>query len=187
MMLLSCATAVGFGEECQFPTDNPIQDLAAGETFQTQIMDHNRVYTYSDNFGSCHGCVKSVKFCYRLGNAASEELMTIDIRNAGNSKALYRVIVNPINDRASCPERYSLGHDICCIEHTLTESFTAQSPQWHYALKINNPPSSLLRHQTDTVTGEQVDHNGTPISDPVYKPLFYFIFDPSDSKFTTFE
>ena len=185
LMIISRSTAVGFGEICQFPTNNPIQDLEAGETFQTQILDHNRVYTYSDNFGSCHGCVKSIKFCYRpSSNVESKELMTIELRNIGNNPTdTYTVFVNTTQDRANCQERYSLHFTDCCVEQILTEPLAVINPQWHYALKIYNPFSSLLRHQTETVNGQQNDIvDGAPTQFPSYKPLFYFVIDPSDSK-----
>ena len=185
LMIISRSTAVGFGETCQFPTNNPIQDLEAGETFQTQIMDHNRLYTYTDNFGSCHGCVRSIKFCYRPSNVESEELMTIELRNNGNSSTgTHTVFVNSAQDRANCPERYSLHFTDCCVEQILTEPLAVTNPQWYYALRIYNPMSALLRHQTETVNGQQNDIvDGSLIQSPMYKPLFYFFIDPSsDSK-----
>ena len=57
--------AIAVGEHCQFLDDNPIQDLESEETIQTQVMNHNLVHVYTDNFGDCHGCVRSIKFCYR--------------------------------------------------------------------------------------------------------------------------
>ena len=37
--------AIAVGEQCEFPDDNPIQDLESEETIQTQVMNHNLVYT----------------------------------------------------------------------------------------------------------------------------------------------
>ena len=180
-MVAAClfsAVAV-LGEICQFPPDHPVQDLESGEAVQTQILDHSRVYIYSDTFGSCHGCVRSVKFCYRLGSLESEDLMTIEIGNG--PRATHTVTVNSTRD-SNCGARYSLDFAECCVEQMLTESFVVQSPDWNYALKIFNPTSSLLRHLTETVNGQQKDLNGVPNEAPLYNPLFYFTIDTSDGR-----
>ena len=181
-MVVAClfsAVAV-LGEICQFPPDHPVQDLESGETVQTQILDHSRVYIYNDTFGNCHGCVRSVRFCYRLGSTESEGLMTIEIGNG--PRATHTVTVNSTHDRANCGARYSLDFAECCVEQMLTESFVVQSPDWNYALRIFNPSSSLLRHLTETVHGQQKDLNGVPNEDPLYNPLFYFTIDTSDGR-----
>ena len=171
------------GEVCEFPTDHPIQDLESGQTFQTEFMNNNLVYVYTDNFGACRGCVRSIKFCYRPGSGQSEELMTIEIRNNGNNVvASYTVTVNADNDRTNCTERYSLINTDCCVEQMLTEPLVISNPTWHYDLRIANPTSFLLRHQTETVNGHLEILDGHSLSGSVYKPLFYFIIDPSDGR-----
>ena len=170
------------GEQCEFPDNNPIQDLESGVTFQTEVMGNNVVYVYTDNFGDCRGCVRSIRFCYRPASQ-SEDLVTIEIRNNENNLvASYTVTVNANNDRTNCAERYSLLHTDCCVEQMLTEPLVVSSPQWHYGLRIANPISHLLRHQTETVNGYLETLDGQSIAGSVYKPLFYFIIDPSDSR-----
>ena len=60
-----CSAVVVSGELCEFPSDHPIQDLESGGTVPVQLMDNNRVHIYTDWFDSCHGCVRSLRFCYR--------------------------------------------------------------------------------------------------------------------------
>ena len=183
---VSRTAAIAVGELCQFPTGHPIQDLESGETVQTQIMDNSRIYIYTDNFDNCNGCVRSIKFCYRPGSVQSEDLMTIEIRNNGNIlMPSYTVTVNTDNDRNNCTERYSLHFTECCVEQILTESFAIQNSNRHYALRMFNPSSSLLRHQTATANGFMEDLNGHSISGSFYKPLFYFTIDSSDSRFSS--
>ena len=182
---LFSAVAV-LGELCEFPADNPIRDLEDGETIQTQIFGNSRVYIYTDKFGNCHGCVVSVKFCYRPGSIESEDLMTVEIRNGGHRPTdSYTVIVNTTRDRANCPERYNLGFSQCCVEQPLTESFAVTNPQWYYALRLFNPSSSLLYHLNEAVNGRQEDLNGVPIEYPPERPLFYFNIDKSDGRLVT--
>ena len=75
-----CSAVVVSGELCEFPSDHPIQVLESGEAVPVQQMGNNHVYIYTDQFGSCHGCVRSLRFCY---GPIGDELMTIEIRNAG--------------------------------------------------------------------------------------------------------
>ena len=135
------------GEQCEFPDDNPIQDLESGQTVQTEPMGNNLVYVYTDEFGDCRGCVRSIKFCYRPGSGQSEDLVTNEIRNTGNNVvASHTVTVNADNDRTNCTESYSLIHIDCCVEQMLTEPLVVSSPQWHYALRRANSLSLLLCH-----------------------------------------
>ena len=182
-LYVSLPAAIALGEVCEFPTDHPIQDLESGQTVLTEPMINNLVYIYTDNFGDCHGCVRSIKFCYRPGSGQSEDLMTIKIINNGNQMIASRMVtVNPDNDRTNCAERFSLIHTDCCVEQMLTEPLFVSSRTWHYALRITNPTSSLLRHQTETVDGDLENLGGQSVLDSVYKPLFYFTIDPSDSR-----
>ena len=162
------------GELCEFPSDHPIQDLESGGTVPVQLMGNNRVHIYNTSFGSCHGCVRSLRFCYR---PYGDELMTIEIRNHGGVlKESHIVTVDSTNDRTNCAERYSLNHTDCCVEQILTEPFVVGNQNWHYRLRIGNVASVILRHQTETVAGRQEDVHGTTTV-PVYKPLFYFTID----------
>ena len=171
------------GEVCEFPANNPIQDLESGGTVLAQVINNNVIYVYTDNFGACNGCIRSIEFCYRPTSGQSEDLMTIEIRNHGNNvMASHTVTVNADNDRTNCAERYSLLHDDCCVEQMLTEPLVVSSSGSRYALRIANPTSSLLRHLTETVNGHLEHLDGSDISGPIYKPLFYFIIDPSDSR-----
>ena len=182
-LYVSRSAVIAVGEVCEFPANNPIQDLESGQTVQTEVMNLNLVYVYTDHFGACNGCVRSIKFCYRPGSGQSEELMTIEIRNNGNQMvASYTVTINADNDRTNCTERYSLSHTDCCVEQMLTEPLVISISTRHYALRTTNPTSSLLRHQTETVNGHLETLGGQTLSDFVYKPLFYFIIDPSDSR-----
>ena len=170
-----CSAVVVSGELCEFPSDHPIQDLESGETIPVQQMLNNRVYIYTDQFDSCHGCVRSLRFCYRP-NSVSDELMTIEIGNAGGGLIDSHIVtVDSTNDITNCAERYSLNSVFCCVEQILTESFVVGN-NWHYRLRFGNVASLLLRHQTETVAGEQEDVHGTTTV-PVYKPLFYFTID----------
>ena len=171
--------------ECVFPNDNPIQDLVEGGTMQAQPVGNHRTYVYTDEFGmACRGCVRALNFCYRPGTFESEELMTIEIRSPGNTgvQDSYTVMVNSIRDRANCTERYNLGHDDCCVEQTLSESFEVDNHNNFYALRIQNPVSLLLFHSTETVAGHEEDRFGNVMQGAVYKPLFYFIIDPSNGR-----
>ena len=185
-LCVSRSAVIAVGERCEFPANNPIQDLESGETVPTESMYHDLVYVYTDTFGNCNGCVRSINFCYRPGNAQSEELMTIEIRNNGNQMvASYTVTANAENDRNNCAERYSLSHTDCCVEQILTESFYIPNSGRRYALRISNPSSSLLRHQTATANGFIEHLNRQSMSGSVYKPLFYFTIDPSDGRFSS--
>ena len=182
---VSCSAAIAVGEQCEFPANNPIQDLESGETVQTVVLHNNLVYVYTDHFDACRGCVRSIKFCYRPGSGQSEDLMTIEIRNNGsNLEDDYTVTVNVDNDRTNCTERYSLIHTDCCVEQMLTEPLVVTSPTWHYALRIANPTSSFLRH-TAAVNGDLESLDGQSMSGSIYKPLFHFTIDPSDSRFSS--
>ena len=180
-----CSAVVVSGQLCEFPSDHPIQDLESGVAVPVQVMDNNRVHIYNTSFGSCHGCVRSLRFCYR---PHSDELMTIEIRNPGNGagggglQASHIVTVHATNDRTNCAERYSLNHTDCCVEQMLTEPFVVGNQNLHYWLRFGNVASLLLRHQTETVAGRQEGLNGGVIQNTVYKPLFYFTIDPGDSK-----
>ena len=169
------------GELCEFPSDHPIQDLESGGTVPVQEMENNRVYIYTDQFGNCSGCVRSLRFCY-LPN--SDELMTIEIRNpVGALRDSHIVTVDSTNDRTNCAERYSLDPAAyCCVEQMLTEPFVVGSHNLHYRLRFGNVPSLLLSHQTETVAGRQEGLNGGVIQGTVYKPLFYFTIDPDDGR-----
>ena len=170
-----CSAVVVSGELCEFPSDHPIQDLESGVTVE---MENNRVYIYTDWFDSCHGCVRSLMFCYK---PVGDELMTIEIGNNGLSTS-HTVTVDSTNDRTNCAERYSLGQVDCCVEQMLTEPFVVGNHNWHYRLRFVNVASHLLRHQTETVAGRQEDLNGGVIEGDVYKPLFYFTIDPDDGR-----
>ena len=176
--------------ECVFPSDNPIQDLVEGGTVPAQPVGIYRTYVYTDEFGTeCCGCVRALNFCYRLGNSESEELMTIEIRGPGNSGQVrdnYTVVVNSMRDRTNCTERYNLGHDDCCVVQTLSESFEVDSQNNFYALRIQNPVSLLLFHSTETVAGHWEDRFGNVMQGAVYKPLFYFVIDPSDGRLASY-
>ena len=175
-----CSAVVVSGELCEFPSDHPIQDLESGVAVPVQLMENNRVYIYTDQFGSCHGCVRSLRFCY-LPN--SDELMTIEIRNAGGGlQDSHIVTVDSTNDRTNCAERYSLITAFCCVEQMLTEPFVMETPNRHYRLRFGGVPSLLLSHQTETVAGRQEGLNGGVIEGDVYKPLFYFTIDPDDGR-----
>ena len=170
-------SAVVSGQLCQFPSDHPIQDLESGVAVPVQQMENNRVYIYTDQFGSCHGCVRSLRFCY---SPNSDALMTIEIRNNGDGVGLstnHTVTVDSTNDRTNCAERYSLDPAYCCVEQILTEPFVVGHQNWHYRLRFGNVASLLLSHQNETVAGRQEDLNGG-----VYKPLFYFTIDPDDGR-----
>ena len=167
--------------ECEFPSDNPIQDLMQdADQVQAQVIGNRRTYVYTDVFGSdCVGCVRTLNFCYQTGDAESEELMTIEIRGPGQSgvRGSYTVMVNSMKDRANCPQNYNLGHDFCCVEQNLSESLKVENQHNFYALKIPNTQSMLLR-STQMVNGHWIDHNGNETQGSVYKPLFYFVIDP---------
>ena len=116
-----CSAVVVSGELCEFPSDHPIQDLESRVAVPVQEMQINRVYIYTDQFGSYHGCVRSLRFCY---GPIGDELMTIEIRCPGGVlKESHIVTVESTNDRNNCAERYSLNHTDCCVEQTLTEPF----------------------------------------------------------------
>ena len=173
-------SAVVSGELCEFPSDHPIQDLESGGTVPVQQMLNNRVYIYTDWFGSCHGCVRSLRFCYR---PQTDEFMTIEIRSPGGVlQDSHVVTVDSTNDRTNCAERYSLDNLYCCVEQMLTEPFVVDGQNWHYWLRFGNVASLLLRHQTETVAGRQEGLNGGVIEGDVYKPLFYFTIDPDDGR-----
>ena len=72
-----CSAVVVSGQLCQFPSDHPIQDLESGGTVPVLEMGNNHVYIYTDQFGSCHGCVRSLRFCYR---PQTDEFITIETR-----------------------------------------------------------------------------------------------------------
>ena len=169
------------GELCEFPSDHPIQVLESGGTVPVQLMDNNRVYIYTDQFGSCHGCVRSLRFCYKH---QTDEFMTIEIRNPGGGlRDSHNVTVDSTNDRTNCAERYSLDPSAyCCVEQMLTEPFLVGNHNLHYRLRFGNVASLLLRHQTETVAGRQEGLNGGVIQNIVYKPLFYFTIAPDDGR-----
>ena len=175
-----CSAVVVSGELCEFPSDHPMQALESGETVPVLEMENNRVYIYTDQFESCHGCVRSLRFCY-LPN--SDELMTIEIRSPGGVlRDSHIVTVDAANDIANCADTDGLDHAFCCVEQILTEPFVVGSQNWHYRLRFGNVASLLLRHQNETVAGRQEDLNGGVIEDTVYKPLFYFTIDPDDGR-----
>ena len=174
------SAVVVLGELCEFPADHPIRDLAAGQTVPVQPIDNNRVHVYTDQFGDCHGCVRALNFCYSPN--AQKEVMTVEIRTPGTILVTHTVTVNSTNDLYNCAQRYTLNTPFCCVEQTLTEPFVVASQNRHYALRIGNTASLLLRHSTETVNGRQEHHNGMTMSGPVHKPLFYFIIDPSDGR-----
>ena len=175
-----CSAVVVSGELCEFPSDHPIQDLESGGTVPVEAMVNNRVFIYTDQFDSCHGCVRSLRFCYR---PFGDELMTIEIRNLGGGlQDSHIVTVDSTNDRTNCAERYSLNHVYCCVEQILTEPFVVGNDNLHYRLRIGNTASLPLRHQTETVAGRQEHLNGEVIEGDVYKPLFYFTIDPDDGR-----
>ena len=170
-----CSAVVVSGELCEFPSDHPIQVLESGVDVPVEEMLNNKVYIYTDQFGSCHGCVRSLRFCYR---SRMDELMTIEIRNPGGVLQNSHIVTV---DPANCAERYSLGHTDCCVEQMLTEPFVVGN-NFHYWLRFGNVASLLLRHQTETVAGRQEGLNGGVIEGDVYKPLFYFTIDPDDGR-----
>ena len=173
-------SAVVSGQLCEFPSDHPIQDLESGVAVPVQQMGNNRVYIYTDQFGSCHGCVRSLRFCYR---PQTDELMTIEIRTpAGGLKDSHIVTVDSANDMTNCAERYSLDPAYCCVEQMLTEPFVVGSQTFHYRLRIGNVASLLLSHLNETVAGRQEGLNGGVIQNIVYKPLFYFTIDLDDGR-----
>ena len=175
-----CSAVVVSGELCEFPSDHPIQDLESGVAVPVQLMDNNRVHIYTDWFDSCHGCVRSLRFCYR---PFGDELMTIEIGNSGSVLIDSHVVtVDSTNDITNCAERYSLDTVYCCVEQMLTEPFVVGSQNWHYRLRYGNVASLLLRHQTETVAGRQEGLNGGVIQNTVYKSLFYFTIDPDDGR-----
>ena len=177
-----CSAVVVSGELCEFPSDHPIQDLESGGTVPVLEMDNNHVYIYTDQFDSCHGCVRSLRFCY-LPN--SNEFMTIEIRNSGGGngfQANHVVTVDSTNDRTNCAERYSLDRAYCCVEQMLTEPFVVGGQNLHYRLRFDGVASLLLRHLNETVAGRQEDVHGEVIQNTVYKPLFYFTIDPDDGR-----
>ena len=167
---------------CDFPSDNPIRDLVSGQTVPVELMNLLRVYKYTDEFGSCDGCVRALNFCYRPGPAGSERLFTIDIINrGGNSVESHDVMVHPTTDSADC-EHYSLGHFECCIEQVLTEPFSVNRNR-HYSITVHGGTTSqLLRHETQTTGGSERDLDGRYISGMVYRPLFFFHIDTKSSK-----
>ena len=177
-----CSAVVVSGQLCEFPSDHPIQVLESGGTVPVEEMGNNRVFIYTDQFGSCHGCVRSLRFCY---GPIGDELMTIEIRNNGGGVGLstsHTVTVDSTNDRTNCAERYSLDHAYCCVEQILTGPFVVGYQNLHYRLRFGNVASLLLRHQTETVAGRQEGLNGEVIEGDVYKPLFYFTIDPDDGR-----
>ena len=100
-------SAVVSGQLCELPSDHPIQDLESGVAVPVQEMQNNRVYIYTDQFGSCHGCVRSLRFCYK---PQTDEFMTIEIRNAGGGlQDSHVVTVDSTNDMTNCAEKS------CCI------------------------------------------------------------------------
>ena len=172
--------------ECDFPADNPVRDLKVGEAVSVEELEQGRVYRYTDGFGDCYGCIRALNFCYRPGNADSETLFTVEIRNnGGNTVDSQRVIVHPDNDKANCATRYSLQSTDCCIGLWLTDPFRIMNHNHHYALQVPDGTSSvLLCHHTDTTNGDQRDINDNSLlSGPLYKPLFFFTIDTSDSTF----
>ena len=106
---MTYSAVVVSGELCEFPSDHPIQDLESGVAVPVQQMDNNRVYIYTDTFDSCHGCVRSLRFCYRPN---MNEFITIEIRTPGNGgdggvfQASHVVTVDSTNDMTNCAERY---------------------------------------------------------------------------------
>ena len=177
-----CSAVVVSGELCEFPSDHPIQDLESGGTVPVELMGNNRVHIYTDQFGNCSGCVRSLRFCYRPN---SDELMTIEIGNNGGGVGLstsHTVTVDSTNDRTNCAEIYSLNAADCCVEQMLTEPFVVGNHNLHYRLRFDNVASLLLRHLNETVAGRQEGLNGGVIQNIVYKPLFYFTIDPDDGR-----
>ena len=175
-----CSAVVVSGQLCEFPSDHPIQALESGGTVPVLEMPQNHVYIYTDQFGSCHGCVRSLRFCY---SPNMNELMTIEIRSPGGVlRDSHVVTVDSTNDMTNCAERYSLDPAFCCVEQMLTEPFVVGNQTLHYWLSFGNVASLLLRHQTETVAGRQEDLNGGVIEGDVYKPLFYFTIDPDDGR-----
>ncbi|CAI7999086.1 hypothetical protein GBAR_LOCUS2603 [Geodia barretti] len=189
LLLAATCSFVLVAGECVFPSDNPIQDLVEGGAVPAQPVGIYRTYVYTDVFGlDCRGCVRALNFCYSTGNSENEELLTIEIRGVGNSGQVrdnYTVVVNSMRDRTNCTERYNLGHDDCCVEQTLSESLEVDNQNNFYALRIQNPVSLLLFHSTETVAGHWEDRFGNVMQGAVYKPLFYFVIDPSDGGCST--
>ena len=150
---------------------------------QVQVVVTNRVYIYNQKFGNCHGCVRALNFCYRLGGSSTNELMTIEIRGPGNSgvRATHTVMVDTNSGGRNCAERFNLtDFNDCCVEQNLTVAFEVNNQNNHYALRIPNTGHLLLYDQP--VDGEHKDHNGNPNQEAVHQPLFYFTIDKSDSR-----
>ena len=181
MMVYAVTSAVlGDNNLCQFPPDNPIQDLVSGSSFQAEPMASDIVYVYTDEFGQDYdGCVRAVTLCYRPGASApdTEELL-IEIRHSNNI-VRHTLTLHPARDRENCEERYTLHHTDCCFEHVFSPPFSVNHNR-HYALNLPSGLVSLpLRHPSEMVNGH-LNTDGSML----YKPLFYFTIDTSLSKLT---
>ena len=169
-----------FGERCEeFPADHP--DLAPEPRIHPQILDPHRVYEYTNQFGSCHGCVRALHFCYRLGNVDTETLFTIEILGPGNGppEHTHAVVVHANSDSETCMTHYNPTLTDCCIVQELPKPFSVNSNR-HYALRVHGETTSIfLRHYMQMTDGRVLDlGSGNYQTDPVVSipsPLFFFL------------
>ena len=159
---------------CQFPQDHPIQNPKEADVV---VMSNHHVYIFTNKFGNCSGCVRSLTLCYRP-HSAGDKLMTIEIRNPG-VVSTYPVTVN---SSMNCAQNYGLNHADCCVTQILTAPFMVQNNS-HYALNtLSNTNPLLLRHKYENVSGTLLDRHETNLPDTLYKPLFYFTIDSSSGR-----
>ena len=173
------AAVLGDNNLCQFPPDNPIQDLVSEQSFIAVPMTSGIVYDYIDMFGDCSGCVRAVTLCYRPATDTEELFIEIRRNNSGVEKTR---MVTLHSD--SCEDTYFLpGINDCCFEHVFSPPFSVNHNR-HYALNLPTGLMSLpLRHPSEMISGTQ----RSPIDDHiivyvVYQPLFYFTIDTHLSK-----
>ena len=178
LILSYIAVGVVLGE-CEFPSDHP--DLTPEPLVYAQILTQHRVYEYTDEFGDCSGCVRSLNLCYRPSSIDNETLFTVGIRNGGGDVVVTLsrdVIVRSRTALGNC-ESYSPDLSDCCVEQVLAEPFIVNQ-NIRYSLRVPfGPQSLLLRHQSEVTNGRRLDLgsdqylSGTMIP----KSLFFFRID----------
>ena len=183
-MCISHFGIIAFAELCRFPPDNPIEDLILNQMVQVVVMNHIRLYVYTDELDmEYRGCVRAVTLCYSPRGTEPEEIF-IQIRHNANVEQTHYITLPPADDmNDTCEERYNLDNAYCCVEYVFPAPFFVNQNR-HYALGLPNGLQSLpLRHLTEIVNGSQINLNdNSSVSGDLYKPLFYFTIDTSQSK-----
>ena len=184
-MCISHFGIIAFAELCRFPPGNPIEDLILNQMVPVEVMHHIRLYVYTDELDmEYRGCVRAVTLCYSPRGTETEEIFSIQIRHNDTVEQTHYVTLYPADDmNDNCEERYNLNNAYCCVEYVFTAPFFVNQNR-HYALGLPDGLQSLpLRHLTETVNGSQINlNNNSTIDDVMYKPLFYFTIDTSQSK-----